>query len=133
MNLEDLKNNNMEIIYKERGGIWICFGWWYLCATWPFGVVEFYEDRVILRVDCENLFSKIVFPFYIFGKIFKFNRQFEIYYNQIIIVKRKKYIPFFADGIKLITLRNTENWIIFWSLKSSRLIELFKKQGVNSN
>lgn len=124
----------MTPIFRNTGGIWITntslFGGTF-GASWPFATLLIYHDKLKVKIDFTGRFSKIVFYFYIFGKLFKWNQEHTINFKYIDYIERKHHLPFFADGVKIVHHSTAPKLIIFWSLRSTgKIIELLKKQGI---
>lgn len=102
-------------IYTERGGIWLWQKIGTLSVTWPFANIAIDQNNVTLNID-----------------FFALNREIKIPFENISTVERKKYVPFFADGVKIVTKNMDPKWVYFWSLYSSdRIIHELKDRMQN--
>ena len=89
--------------YSENGGVQLPYGTGMLAVTWPFGHITIKQDVVVLSIDTQIFFHKEV----------------SIPFDKISYIEQKRYVPFFADGIKIVMHDMTPEWAYFWSLRSS--------------
>ena len=102
----------MEKIYEQRGGVWIghSFGESFK-ASWPFGKLEIYTDKIILSV---------------------LGKKEEILLQDISIIKKRLYVPMFVWGIQ-IKRKNSEgrSFLFFWSFTVGNIIKTVQKLGIS--
>ena len=89
--------------YSENGGVQLPYGPGMLAVTWPFGNITIKQDSVVLAISTTRFFR----------------REVSIPFDKISYVEQKRYVPFFADGIKIVMHDMTPEWAYFWSLRSS--------------
>lgn len=116
--------------YYERGGAWVPYTSETLqvgmAVTWPFAVIRIDQNSVTVQINLRSNFAKIAFPVYIMGMFIGHHHEFKIPYENIVSIEQKKWIPFFADGVKITT---KEYQVYYWSLKSSdRIVEEIEKR-----
>lgn len=91
--------------HKFRGGAWI--GQWQI--TWPFITLEVFQDQLILNNEL-------------------FKKEYRFTHNQIEKIEIKKYIPFFATGIKIHhSIKDYDQRIFFWVFKLKSLTSVLKE------
>jgi hypothetical protein len=94
----------MEPIYKERGGGWVDYKKAIMLQlTWPFVIIYIYEDKVVINYG---------------------GKEFNLKYNEIEEVRLSYWIPFIAEGIRLVH-NNPErpHLLRFWSLGHSKKLK----------
>ena len=104
--------SNETPIYKQRGGGWVhdSSGKILLQLTWPFVTINLYEDRVLLNYGGK----KVSLP-----------------YNKIEKIERSCWIPFIAEGIKIVHNDDTQSSLVrFWSSNSKKLKRLIEERMV---
>lgn len=125
----------MRLLYKDRGGIWITkrvLGIPFRAsATWPFAILELYEDKIVIKVIPRDTLSKIFLPIYFFGLVFNLSKEYTIPLKEIDSVKRVHFFPIIGDGVKINHHANAPEYILFWSLKSSKhIIKLLNEKSI---
>lgn len=101
--------------YCQRGGVSLP----HLSVTWPFANIVIDQNGITISIDIGSGLAKLLFPVYVLGIFVGHYHEVRIPYENIASVKKKKFVPFLADGVRITTKNMNPEYIYFWSVKSS--------------
>lgn len=103
-----------KLIYKERGGGWVDYKKTIMLQlTWPFVTINLYEDKVAINYG---------------------GKEFDLQYSEIEEVKLTYWIPFIAEGVRLIHSNPQKPHLLrFWSLGHSKKIKMMIEEKMSSS
>ncbi len=98
-------------------------------ASYPFTRLTICDNSVHLAIDFESMFPQIAFFFYIFGTVFKWNREFDIPFAAIDTVE--KHCGILSTGVRIRHRAQALAYIVFWSGAWQEILRLLAENGVS--
>src|SRR5579885_740297 len=112
------------------GGAWIGSSpHRHLSATSPFATLTFGDQALRIRLDFTGRAARVVLIIYLFGKIFRLNRSYELPYGAIERVSVQ--LRFNATGVRIEHRAGVPAFVLFWTRDWQAILRQFEQRGVS--